>query len=280
MPGLDVALVTYVGMPAGWDDDHELAGALHRRGARVDFVCWDDPSIQWSTVGLAVIRSTWDYHQRVDAFLTWVDYVASVTQIVNDASTVRWNAHKGYLHDLAASGVAVVPTEIVPRGGHHELGAGDWVVKPAVSIGADRTTAHATQADLDALVAEDDALVQPYLSEVHTGEVSVICIGGEPMHAVRKVPKQGDFRTQEHHGAAVSRISITDAQATLARTALSAAPSPTAFARVDLVDTTQGPLLMELELIEPTLWFDLGPDAADSLADLLLNHPGRLQEPH
>jgi glutathione synthase/RimK-type ligase-like ATP-grasp enzyme len=279
VPGLDIALVTYAGMPAGWDDDHTLAGALHRRGARVDFVCWDDPSIQWSTVGLAVIRSTWDYHQRVDAFLTWVDYVASVTRVVNDASTVRWNVHKGYLHDLAARGVAVVPTEVVRRGGHHELGEGDWVVKPAVSIGADRTMPHATQVDLDALVATDDALVQPYLSEVHDGEVSVICIGGEPMHAVRKVPKQGDFRTQEHHGAAVSRISITDAHASLAQAALAAAPWPTAFARVDLIDTSHGPLLMELELIEPTLWFDLGPDSADSLADLLLNHPGRLEAP-
>jgi glutathione synthase/RimK-type ligase-like ATP-grasp enzyme len=276
---LDVALVTFTGFPAGEDDDHLLAGALHRRGARVDFVCWDDPSIQWSTVGIAVIRSTWDYHQRVDAFLAWVDYAASVTRVVNDARTVRWNAHKGYLHDLAASGVPVVPTEIVRRGTHHELGAGDWVVKPAVSIGADRTTPHATQADLDALVATDDVLVQPYLHEVHDGEVSVVCIGGEPMHAVRKVPKQGDFRTQEHHGAAITRVSITEPQAGLAHAALAAAPSPTAFARVDLVDTSKGPLLMELELIEPTLWFEQGPDSADALADLLLKRPGGPEAP-
>lgn len=271
--------MTFAGFPAGEDDDHALAGALHRRGAHVDFICWDDPSIQWSTVGLAVIRSTWDYHQRVDAFLAWVDYAESVTRLVNDARTVRWNAHKSYLHDLAATGVPVVPTEIVPRGGHHDLGAGDWVVKPAVSIGADRTTPHATQADLDTLVATDDVLVQPYRREVHDGEVSVICIGGEPMHAVRKVPKQGDFRTQEHLGAAVSRVTITDAYARLAHAALAVAPSPTAFARVDLLDTTEGPLLMELELIEPTLWFDHGPDSADSLADLLLNHPGGSETP-
>jgi glutathione synthase/RimK-type ligase-like ATP-grasp enzyme len=267
---VDVVLVTFAGLPGGWEDDHLLAAALAQRGATVRFACWDDPSVQWSSVGVAVIRSTWDYHRRLDAFLGWADYAAAATHLVNDARTVRWNAHKGYLLELADAGVPVVPTTVVPAGTSHGLGAGEWVVKPAVSAGAERTTRDATQADLDALTADTDALVQPYLAAVEAGEVSIVCIGGEPVHAVRKIPKPGDFRTQEQHGAAVEVIPVAQPHRALAAAALASLESAPSYARVDVVDTEEGPLLMELELIEPSLWFREAPETADRLADLLL----------
>jgi glutathione synthase/RimK-type ligase-like ATP-grasp enzyme len=268
--GPAVALVTFAGMPAGWDDDHVLASALAAQGARPAFVCWDDAAVQWAALDLVVVRSTWDYHERLDAFLGWADYVGDATRLFNDARTLRWNSHKGYLLELAAAGVPVVPTSLVRRGSGHDLPAGEWVVKPAVSIGAERTVRGATQADLDALVADDDALVQPYLREVEDGEISIVCIGGEPVHAVRKVPAPGDFRTQEHHGAAVAPVALAASLDQLARAVLGLLPTTPAYARVDVVETIDGPLLMELELIEPTLWFVHSPAAAAALATHLL----------
>jgi glutathione synthase/RimK-type ligase-like ATP-grasp enzyme len=270
MATLDVALVTEAAMPDGWVDDHLLAGAIAQRGASVGFVCWDDPSVQWASVGIAVVRSTWDYFHRVDAFLAWADWVDQATRLINPAATLRWNAHKGYLLELAASGVPVVPTTLVRRGEHHVLAAGRWVIKPAVSAGANRTMRDPTQSDLDALAATTDVLVQPYLPSIEHGEVSVVCIDGEPRHAVRKVPSAGDYLSQEHLGATVTPIPIDAVHRELAHAALAAAPGSPAYARVDLLDHgDDAPVLMELELIEPTLWFEHGPATVAAFADLL-----------
>jgi glutathione synthase/RimK-type ligase-like ATP-grasp enzyme len=265
---IDVALVTFVEMPEGWVDDHLLAAALRERGLATEFVCWDDPDARWASAGVVVIRSPWDYHRRLGAFLDWADYVGSVTQLWNPPSIVRWNCHKGYLVELEARGVPIVPTRLLRAGEHASLGAGEHVVKPAVSIGADRTVRHASQADLDALVATDDVLVQPYLSEIETeGEVSIVCVRDEPTHAVRKVPAPGDFRSQEHLGARLETIPLAPAHRSLAEAALAVVDGSTLYARADAVLVDGELRLMELELIEPTLWLEWHPPAAGVLAD-------------
>lgn len=265
---LDVALVTFAELPDGFDDDHLLASALAARGLSTGFVCWDDPDARWASAGVVIIRSPWDYHRRLNAFLGWVDFVGSVTRLCNSPSIVHWNSHKRYLVELAELGVPTVPTRLVHAGERATLGPGDHVVKPAVSIGADRTTPHATQQDLDALTATDDVLVQPYVSEVETaGEVSIVCIEGRPTHAVRKVPAAGDFRSQEHHGAVVNAVPLDAASIAIAQTALDAVVGSTLYARVDVVPVDGRLFVMELELIEPTLWLRWHPPAAAVLAD-------------
>jgi glutathione synthase/RimK-type ligase-like ATP-grasp enzyme len=271
---LDVALVTCASFPDGWEDDHLLADALTRRGASTVFVCWDDPSVQWPSIGTAVIRSTWDYFERAEAFLAWADHVDAVTRLRNDGATIRWNAHKSYLLDLEAKGVPVVPTTVVRRGERMAISAGRVVVKPAVSGGAHRTTRDATQADLDALVADTDALVQPYLAAIEHGETSLICVDGVVHHAVHKVPAAGDFRTQEHLGAEVSPTVATDEQVACAAAALAIPATMPLYARVDLVGSDDGPVLMELELIEPTLHLSEHVETASALADAILRAAG------
>lgn len=269
---LDVALVTCAREAQGDIDDHLLAGALTRLGVSVEFVCWDDPDARWAVAGMAVIRSTWDYHERLAAFLAWAEYVSAVTLLRNDATTIAWNSHKGYLLDLAAKGVAVVPTRLVRVGAHATLGPGQHVVKPAVSASAERTSRFATQHDLDTLTSTDDALVQPYIDAIETnGEVSIVCIDGEPTHAVRKVPAHGDFRSQEEHGAAISTVDLTDEHRVVAHAALSAVATMPLYARVDAVDIDGRLHVMELELIEPTLWFRWHPPAADVLASSIVD---------
>jgi hypothetical protein len=264
---LDVALVTCARLPEGDPDDHLLAGALTRLGVSVAFVCWDDPDARWPVARMAVVRSTWDYHERLDAFLDWADYVGSVTTLRNGAATMRWNSHKGYLLDLAERGVDIVPTTLVRAGDHAELGPGEHVVKPAVSAGAERTLRFASQDDLDALIATDDVLIQPYIKDIETkGELSIVCIDGEVTHAVQKVPADGDFRSQEEHGAAITAVAVDESHRDLARVALSVLPEQPLYARVDAAVTDEGLRVMELELIEPTLWLRWHPPAADVLA--------------
>jgi glutathione synthase/RimK-type ligase-like ATP-grasp enzyme len=243
---------------------------LVERGLAAAFVCWDDPDARWPAAGVVVVRSTWDYFDRLDAFLGWVDYVASVTTLHNPAPTIRWNSHKGYLLDLEARGVDVVPTRLVRAGEHATLGPGRHVVKPAVSAGAERTTRFATQGDLDAITAVDDALVQPYLADIEQrGELSIVCVSGVPSHTVRKLPAAGDFRTQEHHGAGIEAIDLHDTHRVFATKALAAIDAVPLYARVDAVETPAGLQLMELELIEPTLWLRWYPPAAGVLADAI-----------
>ncbi|SRR5581483_1912238 len=272
---LDVALVTFAGQPDGWIDDHLLVDALAARGVTSAFVCWDDPDARWASAGMAVVRSVWDYHLRVEAFGDWADHVGAVTRLWNPAPVLRWNGHKSYLLDLDAAGVPIVPTRVVRRGERVVLGAGAHVVKPAVSIGAERTTRHATQADLDALSAEMDALVQPYVHGIESdGELSIVCIDGVVTHVVQKVPAAGDFRTQEHHGAACTTVEVDDRHRSVAAAALAATPGETMYARVDVVALDGVLSVMELELIEPTLWLRWHPPAADAMADSIV---GRLR---
>ncbi len=273
MTVLDVALATFVDFPEGWVDDHVLVEALRDLGISSGFVCWDDPDARWTSTGMVLIRSTWDYHQRLNAFLGWVDYVGTATRLYNRPEVVRWNCHKRYLIELAEQGITTVPTRLVAAGQHAVLGEGQQIIKPAVSIGGDRTIRGATQADLDALVATDDVLVQPYVPEVETeGELSIVCVAGEPTHVVRKIPAAGDFRAQEHHGASLATIPLRPEHEALARAALdvardaSASVEPPLYARVDAVPVGGNLLLMELELIEPTLWLRSHPPAAAALA--------------
>ena len=267
---LDVALATFAELPDGWVDDHPLVDALTDRGLSTAFVCWDDPDARWASAGIVVLRSTWDYHRRLNAFLGWADFVGSVTRLCNPPSIVRWNSHKRYLIELAERGVRTVPTQLLLAGEPTTLGPGAHIIKPAVSVGAERTIRNATQADLDALVATDDVLVQPYLAEVETaGELSIVCVNGQVTHVVRKLPAAGDFRAQEQHGASFDSVPVETAHEAIAQAALEGVDDTPLYARVDVVPVEGELQVMELELIEPTLWLRWHPPAAEALADAI-----------
>jgi glutathione synthase/RimK-type ligase-like ATP-grasp enzyme len=243
---------------------------------------WDDPTVDWSAARACVLRSTWNYLHHHPEFLAWVDRCAAVTNLWNPAPVVHWNSHKGYLCELAAKGLPVVPTKVVRKGERASLAelAGDWsevVVKPAVGAGSWGTFRvgpgewAAGQAHLDALSRDRDMLVQPYFHSVHGhGERAVIWIDGQFSHEVRKTPRfSGD----------VEEISlgqpVGDAERAVAEAVLAAAPGPLLYARVDLARDEQGrPHLMELEVIEPSLFFYKYPPAAAVMARAIARRLG------
>ncbi len=282
MKPFDITLLTYEKQPDLTSDDQLLHDALVRRGTAVRVVPWSDARVRWAESSLTMFRSTWDYFHRAGEFQHWLKHVEPLTCLVNDAGLVRWNMHKRYLADLEARGIAVVPTEFVNRYAQVDLaelcearGWGEIVIKPCIAgsaFGARRfDLLHASgdaRAYLGELAADRDAMVQPFLREVeHEGERSLVFIGGEFSHAARKAP----FSAAPAGGQSPETVHDSrHAEIAFAECVFDALPAKPLYARVDLVPAAAGWLVMEVELIEPVLFFRLAPSCADRLADMLL----------
>jgi glutathione synthase/RimK-type ligase-like ATP-grasp enzyme len=292
-----IALATCARLADLDEDERLLLPALRARGATVVPAVWDDPAVRWESFDVVVIRSTWDYCDRRDAFLAWTARVAARTRLVNPPAVVAWNTHKGYLRDLEALGVAVVPTIWCPRGELADLDAlldaRGWdvaVVKPAVSAGARDTlrvtkdTRRAGRELLARLVATGDAMVQPYLASVEGhGERSLLFAGDAFSHAVRKhaLLALGAI-DPERQGEGLPSVVPSPEELAFARRVLAAAQRVTGaslgftYARVDVAPGPAGLALMELEVTEPSLFLSADPGAADrfSAAILAATHRG------
>ena len=267
-----MALATAADFWASDGDGPPLQAALDAHGVEATPVVWDGPA-DWGSYDLVVIRSTWDYTLRRAEFLDWA---ASVPRLANPATTLAWNTDKHYLSALLAEGVPVVPTRFVGPGESYEPPAYEHVVKPAVSAGSRDTVRFRAGADSSGyaaglLAAGRAVMVQPYLDRIdEAGETALLFFGGAFSHAVRKgpvlapgagLPHEVDIRPREP----------TPAEHAVAAAALAAAPDPLLYARVDLAPGPDGePMLMELELTEPSLFLLSSPGAADRCATAVL----------
>jgi glutathione synthase/RimK-type ligase-like ATP-grasp enzyme len=283
---MDFLLATCRHLPLLTPDDELLRVALEARGARVQAASWD--AIASKGAGpLVCLRSTWDYHRRWAEFREWVaGFARQNGRLWNPADTVLWNADKIYLRELARAGVTLPETRWSEPGARpdwqtflRDAGAHRAVLKPRISA-----TAHGTYAvepgrrlsDAEwAPLEASGALVQTFVPEILEGEASLVFIDGELSHAACKRPAAGDFRVQGDFGGRVEPLVPDRSLTVFAERVLAAVPRDWVYARVDLVHTDRGPTLMELELIEPDLFFRLAPDAADRMADALLRRATR-----
>jgi glutathione synthase/RimK-type ligase-like ATP-grasp enzyme len=278
-----IALATYRGGPALSDDDRLLHDALEARSLTAEARAWNDPTADWTRYDAVILRSCWDYHRQLPAFLQWIAHLEQRgVALWNEPDVVRWNVDKRYLRDLASAGVRIVPTIFVEPSDERSLRSilGDvgWdrvVVKPAVSASAHETwtLSAADAAGAEARFGEarrtGTQLVQPFLHQVvEDGEWSLVFIAGRYSHAALKWPRTGDFRVQAEHGGSAERREPDRAVIEAATFALRAhhAVRETLYARVDgcLVDGAF--VLMELELVEPWLYFGLSAEATGRLA--------------
>ncbi|MGB0592125.1 MAG: ATP-grasp domain-containing protein [Myxococcota bacterium] len=292
---MNIALVTCTDLP-GWEkDDRPLHAELGARGITFDQPAWDG-DVDWSAYDAALIRTTWDYMPRRDAFVAWAKSAGEQTQLFNSADVIRWNTHKGYLRELAALGVPIAPTVWAEPGQAMdvaaEVKARGWrrgFIKPVVgacAVGTLRFDSNAVgleaaQAHVDALLAAGEGvMLQPYLARVEVdGELSAICFDGVVSHAVQKIPVPGDYRVQDDHGATDHPVALTATQTACFDQVLQAAHEvvpglggePLLYARIDLMWDDAGDLCVtELELVEPSLFFRHGPDASRLLVDALM----------
>jgi len=272
-----VALVTCRALPGLSDDDQVALPALAQAGIDAEPVVWNDPTVAWARYDAVIVRSAWDYYHHPAEFAAWIDRMAvEAVALWNPAAVLRANLDKRYLRALESQGVAIVPTVWLEPGDAPDiaalLAARGWaeaVVKPVISAAAHRThrVTASSQRLVDAAVQGGAAMLQPYLAEIETaGEWSVIHVGGAYSHAVRKRPRAGDFRVQPQHGGLATREEPPHAVRAAVDRLLALVPEPLLYARVDGVESGGRFLLMEMELIEPRLFFVAAPDAAPRFA--------------
>lgn len=269
-----IALVTSREMAAP-DVDEELLLPLLPGS---ELVAWEDDSVDWSAYDAAIIRSTWNYTDHLGNFLEWAARVDAATHLVNPLSVIRWNTDKRYLARLADAGFAVVPTVYVEPGDEAPDAAlaGRIVVKPTVGAGSKGAALFADDADaarshVATLHREGKtAMIQPYLDQVDAhGETALVYVGGAFSHAARKGPilsRDIEWSTGLYADEEVVAATATAAELSLADAIVAALPAlvagggDIAYARVDLLPTASGPVVLELELTEPSLF--LGVDSA------------------
>lgn len=267
----------------GYQCDDELAApSLNSLGWSVTLQPWDDPSVEWSRYQLVVVRSTWDYQDRMEQFLSTLRTIdQSEAVLANPLETLEWNINKRYLSELSARGVDVVPTVWgragdLPEAGDlfSQLGCEEIVLKRVVGAGAQdayrlrQDSACGIWGEVKTTYADHDWMVQPFLHAVtEEGELSLFYFNGEFSHAIRKVPQAGDYRVQEEHGGSLTRVEPDAELREVADAVMAQAPDGLLYARVDLICGATGQYqLMELELIEPALYFRLDESAPGKFA--------------
>jgi hypothetical protein len=277
-----VALVTAEAARGFDEDEVPLLDALIWRGVDASVVAWDDRAVDWAAFDVAILRSTWDYSTRHREFLRWLHRVERRTRLVNPLSVVEWSLDKRYLRELASMGVPVVPTTWLEPGDAVRIPErGDIVVKPVVSAGGADTRRFAlpdhtaqARAHVDALLeASRPLMVQPYLLGVEDpGEVDLMYLGGRFSHAVRKahaLPEAG-APAKAFIEQPVASAEATPAERVVGDQVLAALANrgPLLYTRVDLVAGARDePLVLEVELAEPSLYLVTAEGAVERFAD-------------
>jgi glutathione synthase/RimK-type ligase-like ATP-grasp enzyme len=277
-----IALATSADLPDLWAGDRLFLDELRRRGFAAAPVVWDDPLVRWRNWDVVVIRSCWDYHLKPDRFREWLDrIVAEDRTVLNRPDLVRWNLHKGYLLEVARAGGRIPPTRVIAKGAAgtlraHLHGEG-WrkaVIKPAISATGYKTRlVRADPSDEDErafadAIAAGDVLAQAFVPEVSEhGEWSFVFFDGRYSHAALKRAAPGEFRVHIEWGGTVETAPPPPALIVQAQGLMDALALGAAYARVDGTEVDGDLMVMEVEAIEPELFFDRHPEAARRLAD-------------
>jgi glutathione synthase/RimK-type ligase-like ATP-grasp enzyme len=275
-------------------DDRAALAPLGELGIAVEPWVWDGPDGSPRGFDMLVLRSCWDYHRKHCQFERWIKGLSAVgAPVWNPVQPILWNLNKKYLLDLAAKGVRLPPTRWLPQGSRVsdddarlDLGAASVVVKPAVSLNGFDTALFAARdrrsirRAAEAILADRDLLIQEFVPEIETaGETSLVFFDGEFSHAIRKTPRSGEFRVQAEHGGSRAAVRPDAAIIAQAEHILKLAGPPLLYARVDGVEIAGELVLMELEIIDPTLFLASDEDAAGRFARAVhrrLARPGGL----
>ena len=286
-----IALITYQNTGSFGGVSNEENDALFRflteKGLSVTFQIWDDPTVDWTQFDLIILKSPWDYFDKIDAFYAWLDKLEQLNcQVLNPVKTVRWNADKRYLQDVAEKGLKIVPTCWLEMGqlfnaeeAFAALGPEKIIIKPSVSGGAKNTFAltredaiNSTES-INALLQEEAFLVQPFVEEIKTkGEWSFLFFNGQYSHTILKNAKPGDFRVQHFFGGTIQTPEPPAALLEAAHNIIDHFAQDCLYARVDGVEINGELHLMELELIEPFLFLGMSEGAMERYYEAIMEH--------
>ncbi|WP_223670980.1 ATP-grasp domain-containing protein [Kangiella shandongensis] len=289
---MNLAIASCRDLPDWEKDDLPFFSELDALDINYQILPWDT-DCDWSQFDACLLRTTWDYQERIDEFMQWIDRVSRQTQLLNPKPIIEWNSHKRYLRELEQAGIAITPSEWLIRGQTYDvaalMGKHGWqrgFLKPLIGANAreclrfslsSEEELSAAQQHVDRLCTKEDLVLQPYLANVETfGETSGIFFNGKYSHGTRKVPVKGDFRVQDDYGASDFVYHLSEAEQELAEKAIqhvTAQVGAPLYARVDFLHHKDGAAFVnELELIEPSLFFRHGgKESCKMFAQALVN---------
>lgn len=263
-------------------EDGLVMDALKAKGYRVTRKSWSDPEFDWSSTKAVIFRTTWDYFDRYEEWKGWLEKVSQMTKMINPYELIQWNMDKHYLADLRKKGINIPETHYAEIGVVTNLAAlfaqKEWtecILKPCISGAArhtyriDLSNIHEHEPIFQKLIQDEAMMLQPFQKNVVAkGEISLMVMGGLFTHAVLKIAKPGDFRVQDDFGGTVHEYIPTSEEIAFAEKAVAACSPHPHYARVDIIRDNDDQLaVIEMEMIEPELWFRLKPEAAEVLAE-------------
>lgn len=262
--------------------DHLLVDPLEKLNWKVETISWKQSNVDWEEYDSVIVRSTWDYQDDVDTFIKKLELINSKTHLENIIDIMKWNIDKSYLRELEENGIKIVPSiwresfvsEEEFSFFFDKLDADEIIIKPTVSANADNTFLLKLD-NLDTYISILDTtfknrpfIVQPFINNIITeGEYSLFYFGGKYSHAILKTPKENDFRVQEEHGGILKLVKPNKAMQIKSKEILNKLEHDLLYARIDFVRTDNNEFaLMELELIEPSLYFNMDPQSPERFA--------------
>ncbi|MBL6868522.1 MAG: hypothetical protein ISQ99_00510 [Flavobacteriales bacterium] len=272
-------------------EDRLVMDGLEKLNLRTIKKDWNDTNFNWSSTKSAIFRSTWDYFDQFSNFRNWLELVKEQCYLINPYEQINWNLDKHYLLDLQKLDLPIVESVIVSKKTQLNLETisksknwKDIVIKPTIS-GAARHTYHLKNDEIKkfqdkwlSLTNDEDFMVQEFQKNIlSTGEIAVMIFGGEYSHSVLKKAKKGDFRVQDDFGGSVEIINPSLEIIELAEKTVKSLKTMPIYARVDIIfDNVSNPVISELELIEPELWFRFKEESAYKLAEIVKDFLNKL----
>lgn len=272
--------------------DNLLIQPFSQHGVHVDVISWHATDIDWSQYDAVIVRSTWDYQEHANAFIDkLIEITKHDTVLINPLSLMQWNISKRYLQILQTQGITIIPSVFFDSVAISDIYAQfayfdtqEIIIKPLISANSDNTfrldhtNLMAQAGPLSNIFSTTPCVIQPFLdSVINEGEYSLFYFNGEYSHTIRKVPKSGDFRVQEEHGGELITVIPDERQLSAAAKVLAALPEKSLYARVDLIRNPRAQKddiwqLMEVELIEPSLYFNMDEASPERFVQATLNY--------
>lgn len=288
-----VALITYSDQSRLNNSDKLLVKPFYKHGFIIDAIPWDKKDVIWNSYEIVILRSSWDYHYRIPEFITWLEYLNEKrVNLWNPIKIIKWNMNKKYLLDLEKKGVLIIPTLILNKDTiksvKNSINNKKWkeiIIKPVYGASAykiSKITRDPSTRSFYSLVRDDmmndDLLVQPFIREITTiGEFSFIFFNKKFSHAIHKKPKRNEFRSQPEFGGSEALYQPTIQQISQAQKILHLVDSPLIYARVDGLIIKNKFILMELELIEPYLYFEKKGGSAEKFVESVIELSNKYQ---
>lgn len=271
--------------------DNLLIAPFAQHAITIETISWHAKNVDWSRFSAVIVRSTWDYQDDAESFIATLSEIEkSGTRLLNPFKLMQWNVSKEYLQTLEQQGVEIIPSQFFQQADSGLIQShfayfetDELIIKPLISANSDNTfrltrSALAAQTELlDSIFQTTPCVIQPFLSSVvDEGEYSLFYFNGQYSHTIKKVPKQGDFRVQEEHGGQLHTVQPNAALLDTAEHVLGQLPESSLYARIDLLRSkSTSPhtwQLMEVELIEPSLYFNMDEDSPERFVQATLDY--------